>query len=85
MTTVINPDQETINRRDALAERVVNAIIESMDLAAIFLGNQLGYYRGLVELGEATSAALAAHVGVNERYTREWLEQQAVTGILDVA
>jgi SAM-dependent methyltransferase len=71
-------------QRDALAERVFNATVDAMDLAAIYLGDQLGYYRGLVQLGDATSAELAAHVGANERYTREWLEQQAVTGILDV-
>ena len=84
MSTLVANIRSAAEMRDALAERVVNATIESMDLAAIFLGNQLGYYRGLVELGEATSGALAAHVGANERYTREWLEQQAVTGILDV-
>ena len=71
-------------QRDDLAERVFNATLESFDLAAMYLGDQLGYYRGLVELGGATSTGLAAHVGANERYTREWLEQQAVTGILDV-
>ena len=35
--------------------------------------------------GPQTAAELAAATGTNERYTREWLEQQAVTGILDVA
>jgi hypothetical protein len=31
-----------------------------------------------------TSSELAARTGVHERYTREWLEQQAVTGLVDV-
>lgn len=84
MTTVILPDQETLDRRDALAERLFNASVEAMDLASVLLGDRLGYYRALVELGEATSASLAQHLGANERYTREWLEQQAITGILDV-
>jgi SAM-dependent methyltransferase len=72
-------------RAGALAERVFNATIETMDLATIYLGNRLGYYQALVEIREATPTELAAHTGTNERYTREWLEQQAVTGILDVA
>ena len=83
MTTVINPDQETINRRDALAERLFNASVEGWTRIRL-PWRPAGYYRALVELGEATSASLATHLGVNERYTREWLEQQAITGILDV-
>ena len=71
------------DRATALAERVFNATIETMDLATIYLGDRLGYYRALRDLGEATPAELAARTGTNERYTREWLEQQAVTGILD--
>lgn len=33
----------------------------------------------------ATSAELADRAGIAERYAREWLEQQAVAGVLDVA
>lgn len=31
-----------------------------------------------------TSTGLASQAGIDERYAREWLEQQAVTGILEV-
>lgn len=82
--TVIAESELRDHQRDALAERVFNAVVEAMDAASIYLGDQLGYYRGLVELGGATPGGLAAHVHANERYTREWLEQQAVTGILEV-
>ena len=34
--------------------------------------------------GAATSAELAKRAGIDERYAREWLEQQAATGILEV-
>jgi hypothetical protein len=71
-------------RRDALAERVFNAAIEVADLTTIYLGERLGLYRALADLGEATPAELAEAAGTAERYTREWLEQQAVTGILEV-
>ncbi len=67
---------------DALVERLFNASIAAMDLFAVYLGDRLGYYRALADGGPATSAELAQRTGTAERYAREWLEQQAVTGIL---
>lgn len=69
---------------DALAERLFGALIGAMDLFSVYLGDRLGFYRALAEGGPATSAELAARTGTAERYAREWLEQQAVTGILAV-
>ncbi len=43
-----------------------------------------GLYRALVEGGPATPADLARRAGIDPRYAREWLEQQAATAILDV-
>ena len=74
----------TSERGDALAERLFGATIAAMDLFSVYLGDRLGYYRDLAESGPATSVALAARTQTAERYAREWLEQQAVTGILDV-
>jgi 2-polyprenyl-3-methyl-5-hydroxy-6-metoxy-1,4-benzoquinol methylase len=70
---------------EALAERVLAATIGLLDLAAIHLGERLGLYRALRDKGPATSVELAARTGADERYLREWLEQQAVTGILTLA
>jgi 2-polyprenyl-3-methyl-5-hydroxy-6-metoxy-1,4-benzoquinol methylase len=67
---------------DALVERIFGATIAAMDLFGVYLGDQLGYYRALAEDGPATSGELAQRRGTAERYAREWLEQQAVTGIL---
>jgi 2-polyprenyl-3-methyl-5-hydroxy-6-metoxy-1,4-benzoquinol methylase len=69
---------------DALVERLFGAVLGAMDLYSVYLGDRLGYYRALAEGGPATSAELAARTGTAERYAREWLEQQAVTGILQV-
>ena len=44
------------------------------------VGDRLGLYRGLAGCGPATSEALAAQVGVSERYVREWLGCQAAGG-----
>ena len=73
-----------IARRDALAGRLFETALGLMDLGAIHIGDRLGLYRGLERLGPATASALAAETGTQERYAREWLEQQAVSGLLDV-
>ncbi|MDQ3693449.1 MAG: class I SAM-dependent methyltransferase [Chloroflexota bacterium] len=67
---------------DALVERLFSALVGAMDLFAVYLGDRLGYYRALADGGSATSTELARRTGTAERYAREWLEQQAVTGIL---
>jgi SAM-dependent methyltransferase len=67
---------------EALVERLYGAAIASLELASIHLGYRLGFYRSLAESGPATSSELATRTGTAERYTREWLEQQAVAGFL---
>jgi 2-polyprenyl-3-methyl-5-hydroxy-6-metoxy-1,4-benzoquinol methylase len=71
-------------QRDALAERLFGAALGAYELMTVHLGDRLGYYRALSEEGEVTSAELAAATGTDERYAREWLEQQAVAGIIEV-
>jgi 2-polyprenyl-3-methyl-5-hydroxy-6-metoxy-1,4-benzoquinol methylase len=68
---------------EELASRLSSALVGAFDLFAIYIGDQLGYYRALGE-GAATAAQLAGRTGTAERYAREWLEQQAVSGILAV-
>jgi hypothetical protein len=70
---------------EALVERLFDAVLGTMDLFAIALGERLGLYAAVHEHGPCTSAQLAAVTGIAERYAREWLEQQAVTGILEVS
>jgi len=80
MTTLETaPDTRTA---DALTERLFGAVLATMDLHTVYLGDRLGYYRALLA-GPLTSVELAERTGTAERYAREWLEQQAVTGILD--
>lgn len=76
--------QDVDERRDALVERLFGAVLGMNDLYMVYFGERLGFYRSLAEIGPATSVGLAAAAGTHERYTREWLEQQAVTGILEV-
>ncbi|MEA2596471.1 MAG: hypothetical protein QOF01_2940 [Thermomicrobiales bacterium] len=68
---------------DVLVSRLFASALGAMDLFAVYLGDRLGYYRALAEGGPATSGELAQQTNTAERYAREWLEQQAVTGILE--
>jgi SAM-dependent methyltransferase len=51
--------------------------------ALVVLGDRLGLYRALAEVGPADSAKLAKHTGLDERYVREWLANQAASGYIN--
>jgi 2-polyprenyl-3-methyl-5-hydroxy-6-metoxy-1,4-benzoquinol methylase len=70
-------------RRDKLVERLFGSALGAMDLLCVYLGDRLGMYQALVSAGPSTSTEMATAVGINERYAREWLEQQAMAGILE--
>jgi SAM-dependent methyltransferase/predicted transcriptional regulator len=83
MTTTGTAADEA-GRRDALADRLFRSMIESNELASVWLGLRLNLYELLRDQGPATVAELAERAGIDDRYAREWLEQQAVAGLLDV-
>jgi 2-polyprenyl-3-methyl-5-hydroxy-6-metoxy-1,4-benzoquinol methylase len=70
-------------RRDALVQRLFEAVLGFNDLHAVYLGDRLGLYEALAG-GPATPGEVATAADCDERYVREWLEHQAVGGILEV-
>lgn len=66
------------------ADRLMASAIGAFEIASVYLGERLGWYRALAEDGPATARELARRTGTDERYAREWLEQQATAGILAV-
>jgi SAM-dependent methyltransferase len=84
MTNFSPLSESEVVRRDAFVERMLKSASGVFDIFSIYIGDRLGFYQALVDAGSLTVAELAARVGANERYTREWLEQQTVTGILEV-
>jgi SAM-dependent methyltransferase len=76
-------DDET-RQRDAFVERMLASTAGTFDIFTIYLGDRLGFYQTLSDKGSLTSAELATYTETHERYVREWLEQQTVTGILQV-
>lgn len=69
---------------EALAERLFESAVGALELFGVYLGRQLGLYAALDAGGPQNSTDLAKRAGVAERYAREWLEQQAVAGLLAV-
>jgi 2-polyprenyl-3-methyl-5-hydroxy-6-metoxy-1,4-benzoquinol methylase len=69
---------------EQLSDRLFHAMIHTLELFGVYLGKRLGLYTTLHASGPLTPAGLAAAAGIAERYAREWLEQQAVAGLLAV-
>ncbi len=66
-----------------MVEKVFASVLGGMEMLSIALGDRLGFYAVLAE-EPLTADDLAARAGTDPRWTREWLEQQAVVGYLTV-
>ncbi|MEM9131652.1 MAG: class I SAM-dependent methyltransferase [Actinomycetota bacterium] len=77
-------DADAAPEPSGLDDRIVTSAIGTLELFGVYLGIRLGLYQNLAADGPATSPELARRAGIDERYAREWLEQQAVAGYLTV-
>ena len=68
---------------EVFAEKVFERLLGGFEILSIYVGDRLGLYHALAE-GPRTADELAGATGMHPRYAREWLEQQAVAGILTV-
>jgi 2-polyprenyl-3-methyl-5-hydroxy-6-metoxy-1,4-benzoquinol methylase len=80
------PAQPTSNSQDSaeFADRLFSDALGAFNIFAVHIGDRLGFYRELAKNSSLTSATLAERTGTQERYVREWLEQQAAACVLDV-
>lgn len=70
---------------EAFVGRLFEAAVGGWELLTTHVGLQLGFYAALAEAPTGlTSASLAEATGVHPRYVQEWLEQQVISGIVDV-
>jgi SAM-dependent methyltransferase len=74
MTATVSADQ--------FADRLFQSSLSTIDVLATYVGDRLGWYKAMASGGPATPAELVERAGGSVRYAREWLEQQAATGIL---
>ena len=71
----LNPD--TLNQ---LIGQMVTDLGAAVNGALVVLGDELGIYAALAEVGPVTSEQLAKKTKLHERQLREWLSAQAASG-----
>ena len=65
--------------------RVANQVSAGFNCSLSALGDRLGLYKALADVGPVNSDELAEHTGLHERWLREWLRHQACVGQLEYA
>jgi 2-polyprenyl-3-methyl-5-hydroxy-6-metoxy-1,4-benzoquinol methylase len=82
--TTIEPSTADEAKIEEFSGNLFMAALATLELANVELGVRLGLYEALAGAGPITAAELAASAGIAQRYAREWLEQQAVAGVVEV-
>jgi SAM-dependent methyltransferase len=67
---------------ETFADQVFDATLGYFRILSIYVGLRLGLYEALRD-GERSADAVAERAGIDPRYAREWLEQQATAGVLE--
>lgn len=57
--------------------RAVGEVAAAMNCSLVVMGDRLGWYRALAEMGPSTAAELAGRCGTELHLTTEWLNAQA--------
>src|SRR5260370_4074262 len=70
----LNPD--ALNQ---LVEQLVNDLGAAVNGALVVLGDELGIYAALADIGPATSQQIAKETKLHERHLGEWLSAQAAS------
>jgi 2-polyprenyl-3-methyl-5-hydroxy-6-metoxy-1,4-benzoquinol methylase len=77
--TTAGPDAKKI---EEITDKAIGYLAGAGVSALVYIGDRLGLYRALRELGPSTTAELAAKAGLHERWVREWLHGQASAGLV---
>jgi SAM-dependent methyltransferase len=79
-------EKQTDQINEAALQKMVGKMLGDLGAvvsgALVVLGDRLGLYRALAEAGPVDSAGLAGRTGLDERYVREWLANQAASGYI---
>jgi ubiquinone/menaquinone biosynthesis C-methylase UbiE len=68
---------------EQLIGKVIGEVGAAANAALVVVGDRLGLYKSLAELGTTTSQELAEATGTHERYVREWLAAQSASGYVN--
>ncbi|MER7245100.1 methyltransferase domain-containing protein [Kribbella sp. NPDC000426] len=69
---------------EALLGRMFGAALGAAELLTIYLGDKHGIYQAIGTNGPITATELAEQTGVDHRYLVEWLQSQAISGLLTI-
>ena len=84
MTTLESNDQNLEAEIGAYAGRLFETGLAALEAVTVALGRELGLYEHLAAGDGVTAIELANAAGIDPRYAREWLEQQAAAGLIGV-
>lgn len=76
----MNPDMSKV---EAFAGQVVSDIAATFSGVMTNIGHKLGLYKAMAGAGWLGSVQLAEATGTDERYVREWLNNQTAGGYVD--
>ena len=82
--TLAGTDEPSLNP-DCLSQllgQMVNDLGAAVNGALVVLGDELGIYTALADIGPATSQQLAKKTNLHGRQLREWLSAQAASGYI---
>ena len=80
MGTAVTAPQFDESKLNAFMEKFVHDLGAAMHAPLIIIGDKLGLYRAMSEMGPTTAAELAQKTNTTERYVREWLNANAASG-----
>ena len=82
MTTLQEPVAIDPDKLMGFVFRAVDEVGATLTAAQVVMGDKLGYYRALADLGPANPAELAERTDTDAHYAREWLSAQAAGGYI---
>ncbi len=71
-----------MKKLEPLLGMMVNELGAAANAALVLIGDKLGLYKRLAELGPISAIGLAEATGTHPRYVREWLSAQAASGLV---
>ncbi|WP_217240618.1 bifunctional 2-polyprenyl-6-hydroxyphenol methylase/3-demethylubiquinol 3-O-methyltransferase UbiG [Streptomyces sp. AC555_RSS877] len=68
---------------EELSEEIFRGLLSTLEIFNMYVGVRAGLYEALAAHDTLTPDELAEAASIHPRYAREWLEQQAVAGVLE--
>ena len=82
-STTSTKNELDYDKVQAFAGQVINDLSAGMSGVLVQIGEELGLYEALKELGPTNANALSIKTNTFERYVQEWLNNQAAGGYIN--